>query len=98
MPAGECFGAVVLAEAVARRLVGLTHLWCFTDSIATKELVTSRCIGAPQLDCLVTWLLTQRFPRVQFLAVHVPGVRNVVADKLSRGRAEEILADAAAAG
>lgn len=28
----------------------------------------------------------------------MPGVRNVVADMLSRGRAEEVLADVAAAG
>ncbi|KAL3928582.1 MAG: hypothetical protein SGPRY_002327 [Prymnesium sp.] len=34
MPAGECFGAVMLADAVIRRLEGLKHLWCLTDSVA----------------------------------------------------------------
>lgn len=33
MPAGECFGAVMLADAVARRLMGLSHLLRFTDSV-----------------------------------------------------------------
>ena len=50
MPAGECFGAVVLADAVARRLGGLTHMWCFTDSIATRSAVTTGSSSAPQLD------------------------------------------------
>lgn len=86
MPAGECFGA---AEAVVRRLRGLTHLWRFTDSVATKAAITSGSSGAPQLDYLVTWL-ARRSPGVQFLAVHVPGVRNVMADKLSRDRAAEV--------
>lgn len=35
---------------------------------------------------------------MQFLAVQLPGMRIVVADKFSRGRPEEVLADVAAAG
>ena len=97
MPAGECFGAVVMADAVARRLAGLTHLWCFTDSVASKAALTSECSSAPQLDSLVTWL-GQSQPAVQYLAVHVPGVCNVTADKLSRGRELEVLAEVEAAG
>ena len=97
MPAGECYGAVVLADAVARRLNGLSHLWCFTDSVATRSAITTGCSGAPQLDRLVTWLFL-RHANVQFLAVHVPGVRNVTADGLSRGREGAVLAEAARAG
>lgn len=98
MPAGECLGAAMLADAVARRLKGLTHLWVFTDSAATKSAITSgSSSGAPQLDYLVTWL-GRSHPSVQFLGVHIPGVRNVVADKLSRGRSAEVLAEVADAG
>lgn len=97
MQAGACFGAVVLADAVARRREGLAHLWCFTDSIATSSAITSGSSGAPQLNFLVTWL-SQRQPSVQFISVHVPGVRNVVADRLSRRDAPRVLEEVAAAG
>lgn len=53
MPAGECFGAVMLADAVANRFEGLTHLWCLTDSVATRSAVTSGSSGTPQLNFLV---------------------------------------------
>lgn len=54
MPAGECFGAVMMADTVARRLVGLTHLWCFTDSVASKATLTTECRSDPQLDNLAS--------------------------------------------
>lgn len=41
MPAGECYGAVMLADAVIRRLDGVTHIWCFTDSVATRSAITT---------------------------------------------------------
>lgn len=84
MPAGECFVAVVLADAIASRLPGLTHLWCFTDSIATRSAVITGGSGAPQLYYLITWLC-QRQKSVEFVAVHVQGVLNIIADRLSRG-------------
>ncbi|KAL3914680.1 MAG: hypothetical protein SGPRY_007546 [Prymnesium sp.] len=97
MPAGECFEAVMLADAVARRLKGLSHLWYLTDSVATRSAITTGNSGAPQLDFLVTWLC-QRQPGVQFIAVHGKGVRNVVADRLSRGGAAGVLSEVQEAG
>ena len=75
----------------------MTHIWCFTDSVATRSGITTGSSSAPQLDYLVSWLCRQQ-PQVQFLAVHVAGVRNTVADRLSRGRSQEVLAGAEAAG
>ena len=99
MPAGECFGAVVFADALLRELGGATHLVCFTDSAATATAFTTGGSGAPQLHFLITWLIG-RWPGTQFLGIHQPGVRNDAADALSRtaeGRAW-VLAEAAAAG
>lgn len=59
--------------------------------------MTTGCSGAPQLDYLVTWLC-QRQSGVQFVGVHVPGVRNVIADKLSRGAVASVLAEVHAVG
>ena len=87
----------VLADAVIRRLGGVSHLWCFTNSVTTKSSITTESSGAPQLDHLVSWLFRQHAP-VQFLAVHVPGVRNVRADGLSRGRVWTVVEEAEAAG
>lgn len=54
--------------------------------------------SAPQLDYLISCLCRQQ-PRVQFLAVHIAGVRNTVAhDRLSRGLSHEVLAEVEAAG
>ena len=97
MPAGECFGAVVFADALARTLVGLTHMVVFTDSVATARAFTTGSSGAPQLNFLVQWL-HERHPRVQWLGVHQPGKRNCAADALSRDGTAEVLAEAATAG
>lgn len=59
--------------------------------------MTTGSSGAPQLDYLVTWLCLRQ-SGVQFVGVHVPGVLNVVADKLSRGAAESVLTEVRAAG
>ena len=56
MPAGECFGAVLFADALARVLPGLMHLVVFTDSVATARAFTSDNSGAPQLNAMVRWL------------------------------------------
>ena len=99
MPAGECFGAVLFADALVRALGNVTHLICFTDSDATAKAFTAAGSGAPQLNYLVEWLLA-RHPGLQLLGVHQPGVRNVAADRLSRtaeGR-QSVLEEAAAAG
>lgn len=54
--------------------------------------------SAPQLYYLLSWLCSPQ-PQVQFLAEHVAGVRNnTVADKLNRGRSQEVLAEVEAAG
>ncbi|KAL3912566.1 MAG: hypothetical protein SGPRY_008298 [Prymnesium sp.] len=47
MPAGEMFGAAMIMAAVARRLVGVTHIICFSDSVATATAVTTGSSGAP---------------------------------------------------
>ena len=99
MPAGECHGAVVFADALVRALGGVTHLVCFTDSDATAKGFTTAASGSPQLNVQLLWLL-RRHPRLQLLGVHQPGVRNGAADDLSRtaeGRAR-VLAAALAAG
>ena len=97
MPAGECFGAVVFADALARTLPGLTHMVVFTDSIATARAVTTGSSAALQLNFLVKWLQRQH-PQVQWLGIHQPGRRNCAADGLSRDKAAEVIAEAAAAG
>jgi hypothetical protein len=99
MPAGECVGAVVIADALLTALGGATHLLVLTDSDATAKAFTTGGSGAPQLNCAMQWLLA-RHPLVQFLGIHQPGVRNCAADALSRQReaAERILEEAAAAG
>ena len=56
MPAGECFGAVIFADALARTLPGLTHMVVFTDSVATARAFTTGSSGALQLNYLVKWL------------------------------------------
>ena len=83
MPAGECFGAVVFADALMRALGAVTHLVCFTDSDATAKAFSAASSGAPQLNSLIQWLL-ERHPRVQMMGVHQPGKRNGAADELSR--------------
>lgn len=97
MPAGEAYGAVMLIDAILSHLEGASHMTCFTDSDATAKALTSSNSGAPQLNLLMRWLV-ERHPHTQFLGVHQPGVRNGVSDRLSRGRAEEVLAEVRTAG
>ncbi|KAL3895180.1 MAG: hypothetical protein SGPRY_013583 [Prymnesium sp.] len=97
MPAGEAYGAVMLLDAVLHHLGGVSHMKCYTDSDATAKALTSSNSGAPQLNTLVRWLV-DRHPHTQFLGVHQPGVRNSASDRLSRGRAGSVLAEARAAG
>ena len=97
MPAGECLGAVIFADALINALGGVTHLSIFTDSMATKDAIQSSSSGSPQMNVIVQWLF-QRHPSVQFLAIHQPGVRNSAADGLSRSAAESVRAEAEAAG
>jgi hypothetical protein len=99
MPAGECVGAVALADALLRILRGTTHLVVFTDSDATARALTTASSGAPQLNFAIRWLVA-RHPLVQFLGIHQPGARNGAADGLSRQRqdGERVLAEAAEAG
>jgi hypothetical protein len=73
MPAGEAYGAVVLADAMLAELAGATHMVIFTDSEATEAAINSNNSSSPQMDVLVRWLL-DRWPRVQFLAVWQKGV------------------------
>ena len=97
MPAGECFGAVVFADALLSELGGATHLVIYTDSDATARAVTTAGSGSPQLNLLIQWLL-RRHPGVQLLGVHQPGVRNSAADGLSRDGRRGVLNDAVDAG
>ena len=97
MPAGECYGAVVFADALLRELPGVTHLICYTDSDATARAFTTAGSGSPQLNLMLQWLM-QRHPGVQLLGIHQPGVRNDAADGLSRSNRTGVLIDAEAAG
>ena len=99
MPAGECFGAVSFADVLLKVLTHVTHLVCYTDSDATARAFSAAGSGAPQLNCLMQWLM-QRHPGVQLLGVHQPGERNRAADALSRSAEmrEVVLREAAADG
>ena len=74
----------------------MPHAICYTDSVATRSSVNSDSSDSPQMSYLVG-NLREGMERVaaaavekttQLLAVHAPGVRNVGADRLSRGREE----------
>ena len=97
MPAGEMFTMVVALVAFADVLPGLKHAVCFTDSMATKAVITSGASPAPQLNELAMWLFG-RLPGVQFLSIHQPGVRNDAADAISRCDMDRILGEVREAG
>ena len=95
MPAGKCGMLAGILTAMLRKCIELdafvSHAFTFTDSIATKSTVNHDGSPSPQLTFLITWL-TKRLQElaketgtrtVQLLAVHVAGVRNVGADRLS---------------
>ena len=97
MPAGETFGAVVVADATIRALGNVTHLTLMTDCIATASTINSGGSGSMQLNALALWLF-ERHPRVQFLGIHLPGVANGAADSLSRGRVNDVVDEAKVCG
>ena len=97
MPAGEAYGAVMLLDAVAHRLRGVSHIQAFTDSDATARALTTGSSGSPQLDFLVRWLFA-RHPGVQFLGIHQAGVRNSASDGLSRRALLDVLHEVTEAG
>lgn len=97
MPAGEAMGAVILLDAVLSRCSEVEFVYCFTDSDATAKALTAAGSGAPQINFLIQWLL-DRHRSVQFLGIHQRGVRNVASDRLSRGDARGVVAEAAASG
>ena len=97
MAAGELFGNVAMAMALAALLPGVTHVACFTDSLASVGALNSGNSPSLQLNALVQWLFAQ-LPGVQFLAIHQQGIRNERADGISRHRAAAVVAEAAAAG
>ena len=97
MPAGEGIGAVVGADALAEMLPGLRFLYVFTDSTAVVAATQSSNSSSPQMNAVVRWLFDRR-PQLQLVALHQPGVRNGVADALSRAGTDRVLAEARAAG
>jgi hypothetical protein len=97
MPAGEAYGAMVAAEALLTELEDATHLVVYTDSEATEAAINSGNSPSPQMDTLVRWLV-ERHPGVQLLGVWQQGVRNDVADAISRDGLGTVLQEAAAAG
>ena len=92
MVAGEAYGAVVLADAVLADLQSATHMVIFTDSSATEVAINTGNSPSPQLNFLIRWLV-QRWPSVQFLGVWQKGIRNDIADKISRKDLSAVLAD-----
>ena len=68
----------------------------FTDSEASEQAINTGNSPSPQLNYLIEWL-QQRWPRVQLLAVWQQGVRNDVADRISRHSCAAVLEEAAAA-
>ena len=88
---------VVALVAFAEVLPGLKHAVCFTDSMATKAVITSGASPAPQLNALAMWLF-ERLPGVQFLSIHQPGIRNDAADGISRSNMDKVLLEVREAG
>lgn len=97
MPAGEGIGAVALADAIATRLPGLTHLVVFSDSSPVVAAINSNNSDSPQLNYIIRWLL-ERWPQLQLLGIHQPGRRNGASDGISRHATDDVLRAARAAG
>ena len=97
MLAGEMFTMVAALVAFAEVLPGLRHAVCFTDSMATKAVLTSGASPAPQLNALALWLFG-RLPGVQILSIHQPGIRNDAADAISRSDLAKVLSEVQQAG
>ena len=92
MVAGETYGAVVLADALLTDLQTASHMIIFTDSSATEVAINTGNSPSPQLNFLIRWLV-QRWPAVQFLGVWQKGIRNDIADKISRKDLLAVLAE-----
>ena len=97
MAAGELFGLAIMAEALYASLGGMTHIIMFSDSSATVGAVQTACSPSPQMNHILQWLFG-KIGRTQVLAVHQPGVRNVVADAISRHGLCDTLREARAHG
>ena len=83
MPAGELYGAIVMAIALAARFPHLRALYLFTDCDAAKAALNAGASGSEQMNALLLWLHRER-PKLQLLALHIPGKLNWAADGLSR--------------
>lgn len=97
MPAGETIGVIVLIDALARQLEGLTHLVAFTDSSSAAAALNTANSPSPQIDYLVRWL-ADHHPGLQLMAIHIPGVSNKMSDDLSRDKWRKTVASVAASG
>ena len=103
MPAGKLGALVALLPAFLDTLLQLgvraSHILCFTDSVATRAAVNFNGSTLPQLNYLARHLtmgLNRQMEAggAQLLAIHVPGIRNIAADGLSRATgAQELLRD-----
>jgi hypothetical protein len=97
MPGGEAFGAAAMADALLTDLEDATHMVVYTDSAATEAAINSANSPSPQMNAIVKWLF-ERWPGVQFLGVWQKGIRNDVADRISRGKLSSVIAEAEAGG
>ena len=99
MAAGELFAFVVLATAIYHHVGGVAHVIGFTDNDPARAAVNHGCSGRPQMQALLLWFY-ELCPRLQSLAVWLPGKENTRSDELSRGaeRAAAVAAEAEAAG
>ena len=88
---------IILIDAIARELSGVTHMVVFTDSDPAAAAINTGNSPSPQIDFLMEWL-QQRQPGIQFLAIHVPGVSNQMSDALSRDKWHGAVASVEAGG
>jgi hypothetical protein len=98
MAAGELFAFICLATAAHLRMHA-THVIGMTDNDPTQAAINHCCSGRPQMQALLIWFY-QMCPRLQSLAVWLPGKRNTRSDAQSRGvgLAAAVEREAASAG
>lgn len=99
MPAGELFALAALAISVTFKVGGVSHVIAFTDSAPAASAINYGASGSPQLQLILQWLF-MACPRLQLLAIWLPGKANTRSDALSRGSAKALEAfdEATAAG
>ena len=99
MPAGELFAFVCLVATICHHVAGVTHAISFSDASAAVAAINSERSGSPQMQALLIWFY-QMCPRLQSLAVWLPGKRNTRSDAQSRGvgLAAAVEREAASAG